>query len=192
MSNDYTLLVKENGEKVAKKGTPDALLIDMFVKLVGRNSNFCELHDEKGNVITTARSDTWQFLLSNAKHYVIEVRNSITKHSLYRGPATTVVAALRGTYDDFAKNSLELVAYPTWDEKQSTTTLCDNTKDTFTVLDKWFEYVKPEVGEKQKAQTDWKGLYVNAELERIENLIQMHDTDLAMSLIRKLVENVQK
>ena len=190
--SDFKIVFKENGEKCYRSGTPDSLLIDMFHYNLGRNSNFFQVLDSDAKVLVSSWANSWQFLLSRAHHYVIEVRHPDTKVVLIAGPVKRVVNALQGQYSDFAESNFELVAYPKWDKTVSATVLCDNTVDTFKVLTDWFDIEKPEVGEKQKAQTDWKGLYVNAELERIENLIQQHDTELAMNLIRKLVENVQK
>lgn len=187
--SDFKLVFKENDEKCYRSGPPDALLIDMFHYNVGRNSNFFQLFDRDLNLITSSRANCWQFLLSNAKHYVIEVINPDNQQSIFSGPANNVVAALRGSYDDFSTVRLHLLAYPTWDKAVSKTVLCDNTVDTFKVLNDWFEVEEPEVKE---TKTDWKGLYISTELERIENLINLQDTNTAMEVIRKLVENVQK
>lgn len=190
--SDFKIVFKENGEKCYRSGTPDSLLVDMFHYHLGCNSNFFQVLDSDAKVLVSSWANSWQFLLSRANHYVIEVRQSDTKVVLISGPVKHVVAALKDQYSDFSDNKFELVAYPKWDKQVSQVVLCDNTVDTFKVLTDWFDIEKPEVGEKQKAQTDWKGMYVNAELERIEHLIHMKDTELAMNLIRQLVENVQK
>ena len=187
--SEFKLVFKENDAKCYRSGTADALLIDMFHYQLGRNSNFFQVLDQDAKIITSSRTNCWQFLLSHAKHYVVEVRHPDTKVVLITGSVKDVVDALKGQYEEFSQNKFELVAYPTWDKEVSHTVLCDNTVDTFKVLNDWFEVEEPEVRE---SKTNWKELYINTELQRIENLIQIHDTDMAMDLIRKLVEKVQK
>lgn len=189
--SEFKLVFKENDQKCYRTGTPDSLLTDMFHYQVGRNSNFFQLLDKDCNIIASSRSHAWQFLLARANHYVIEVRHPNTKVVLITGPVKHVVNALKGQYSEFAENKFVLVAYPTWDKDLSHTVLCDNTVDTFKVLSDWFDVAEP-VNEVRRSNVNWKELYINTELERIENIIKQNDTDLAMDLIRKLVEKVQK
>lgn len=188
--SDYKLVFNENDENCYRTGTPDSLLVDMFHYKVGRNSNFFQLRDKNSKVIASSRSNVWQFLLSHAKHHIIEVRDSTTKYVIVQGPVQWVINGLKDEYEDFAQSKIELVLYPTWDKDTEVqkTVLCDNTVDTFKVLNNWFE----EEQEVQESNVNWKSMYINTELQRIENLIELQDTQMAMEVIRKLVENVQK